>query len=140
MEYARAGHGIIIRLDEDDEIASSILKVCKKEGVKAASVSAIGAVKSVDLSHYDSVTKEYTTKNFEGMFEITSLSGNVSRLDGEPAAHFHITLGKTDLEVFGGHLVKGIVNPTCEIFIMPIEADVSRVKDEKTGLSLLRFK
>jgi predicted DNA-binding protein with PD1-like motif len=139
MDYRKAGERIVLRLDEDDEVVSSIIDVCKKEHVKAASVRGIGALKKVELSHYDSIIKEYTTNTYDGMFEITSMSGNISQLAGNPAAHIHINLGRTDLTVFGGHLVSARVNPTCEIFITPVELELSREKDEKTGLSLLRF-
>ncbi len=139
MDYRRAGKRIVLRLDEDDEIITAILMVCRKEDVKAASVRGIGAVKKVELSHYDSVVKEYTTNTYDGMFEITSMNGNIAQGDGKPVAHIHINLGRTDLTVFGGHLVSALVNPTCEIFIAPIEVELSRQKDEKTGLSLLRF-
>ena len=139
MEYRKSGNTMVVRLDENDEVMESILMVCEKEGVRTASVSAIGALKQVELSHFDSVTNEYTSKSYEGMFEITSLTGNISRLDGKSAAHLHINLGRTDLSVFGGHLVSAIVNPTCEIFIFGTETGTSRQKDGKTGLSLLRF-
>lgn len=139
MDYRRIGERIVLRLDEDDEVVGSLLKVCGEEGIDAASVTGIGAVKRVELSHFDSVTNEYSTKSFEGMFEITSMSGNIAMLDGKHAAHIHITLGRTDLTVYGGHLVSAVVNPTCEIVISPMDGTLTREKDKKTGLNLLRF-
>jgi predicted DNA-binding protein with PD1-like motif len=73
------------------------------------------------------------------MFEIASMTGNVSMADDKPVAHIHIVLGKSDFSIFGGHLVSGIVGPTCEIILLPLETQIKREKDEKTGLMLTKF-
>jgi predicted DNA-binding protein with PD1-like motif len=140
MDYKRSGNRIVVRLDEDDEVIESVKEVCRKENVGAAFLRGIGALKTVELSHFDSTTNEYSTRSFEGMFEITSMNGNVALSEGKMMVHIHINLGRTDLTVFGGHLLKGVVNPTCEMLIAPLDIEMTRETDEKTGLKLLRFR
>jgi len=139
MEYRKSGREIVLRLDEDEEVIGYITNICKKENIESAFVSAVGALKKAELGHFDTKEKRYNTKVFEGMFEIASLSGNIAMLGGEPMAHLHIVIADTDFSTHGGHLMKGLVNPTCEVVILPLETKIKRAKDEKTGLNLQRF-
>lgn len=139
MDYRKTGKEIVLRLDEGEEILRSVVEVCKKENIGSALVNGIGAVGKAELAHFDTTEKEYNSKVFEGMFEIVSLSGNIAMLNGEPLLHAHIEIADTDFSTYGGHLVQGIANPTCEIVILPLEAKIKREKDEKTGLNLQRF-
>ena len=139
MNYRKGNDGLAIRLDENDEIIESVVSVCKKENIESAILHGIGAGKKFMISHFDTLEMQYHTRTFEGMLEIVSLSGNIAMLNGEHVAHIHTALGKEDFTMVGGHLVEGIVNPTCEITILPLEIKVEREKDNKTGLNLQRF-
>ena len=66
---------------------------------------------------YFTITKEYNTKVFEGMFEITSLVGNVTRKDCEVYLHIHINFGDEEGLVKGGHLVKSKISATSARYI-----------------------
>jgi len=139
MDYRKSGREIVLRLDEDEEMVESITAICKKENIESALVSAVGALKKAELGHFDTKERKYNTKVFEGMFEIASLNGNIAVLNGEPLAHLHIVIADTDFSTHGGHLMKGVVNPTCEIVILLLETKIKRAKDEKTGLNLQTF-
>ncbi len=139
MHYKKEGEELIVRLDEGDEILQSLTSVCEKLEIESATVRGIGALKAAELAHYDSEEKKYNSKLFEGMFEIVSLSGNISSLEGKPLAHLHMIVADKDYNCFGGHVVRGIVNPTCEIEIQELETKIRREKDTKTGLNLQRF-
>jgi predicted DNA-binding protein with PD1-like motif len=139
MDYRKGKNGIVIRLDENDEIIASVIDVCKKENIKSAMLHGIGAGKKFAISHFDTLEMHYHTRTFEGVLEIVTLSGNISLIGEEPSAHIHVVLGKEDFTSVGGHLVEGIANPTCEITIIPLDIKVERVKDERTGLNLQKF-
>lgn len=72
-----------------------------------------------------------------GPFELLSLEGNLfpsEREDG-PVIHLHIMLGSPSGNVMGGHLLKGTVFTTTEIFIGKIVgSSVFKAKSEATGL------
>ncbi len=139
MDYKRSSKEIVIRLDEDDEIIESVAAVCSKENIESAFLAGIGAVKKAEIAHFDTSKNEYASKTFEGMFEIVSMSGNVSMLEGKQTAHIHIVLGKKDFAAVGGHLLNAVVNPTCEIVVLPLENKIAREKDKKTGLNLQKL-
>ncbi len=139
MQWKKGEYEVIIRLDEGEEIQKSVMEICKKENIKSAYLSGIGSLKNVEIAHYDTVYAKYGSGMFDGMFEIASMTGNISMTEEGHMAHIHIVLGKADFSTVGGHLVKGIVGPTCEIILLPLETQINREKDGKTGLLLTKF-
>ena len=139
MEYKMTDREILIRLDEGDEVVSSLKDLCRKESIHSAFVSGIGAARKAEIAHYDTKEKKYNVKRFEGMLEIVSLNGNMAMLDGEPAAHLHVCISRHDYSTLSGHLMSAEVSPQCEIFMLPYKAKVTRKHDEKTGLNLQTF-
>ncbi len=139
MEYKKTEREILIRLDDGDELVSSIKAVCRKEKVGSAFVSGIGAARKAELAHFDTKERKYNVKKFEGMLEIVSLNGNVAMLDGEPATHLHICISRHDYSTLSGHLMSAEIYPTCEIFLLPYKTAIERKHDDKTGLNLQHF-
>jgi uncharacterized protein len=66
-----------------------------------------------------------------------SMIGNVSLKDDKPFVHAHVTLGRSDLSVIGGHLNDAIAHPTVEVWVRPETDEVHRVLDESSGLYLM---
>ncbi len=69
--------------------------------------------------------------------EVVSLIGNVAMREGEPFAHIHLGLGRSDLTVIGGHFNAAVAHPMLEIWLTPIRVTVTRVLDESCGLYLM---
>ena len=64
--------------------------------------------------------------------------GNVTYRDGEPLIHIHISVGRSDYSVLGGHLGKpSVVSITGEVSIFEIDQKLNREVDPKFNLSLL---
>ena len=139
MECKSCENCIILRLDKGDEIVASMEKACAGQPVRYAHFSGIGACRKAEIAHFDTREKKYHSKKLEGTLEILSLSGNITIADGRPFVHAHIVLGLPDFSVQGGHLVSAEVNPTCEIVLRPLPADVKRRLDERCGLKLQQF-
>ncbi|HID72634.1 TPA: DNA-binding protein [Candidatus Micrarchaeota archaeon] len=139
MHYKRKGKELVVRLDEGDEIVHSLIDICGRNGITSATVTGIGALKAAELGHFDTREKKYNSKVFEGMFEIVSLSGNITVMDDKPLAHLHMVMADTEYNCFGGHVVQGIANPTCELVLRELGTKVRREKDMNTGLNLQRF-
>lgn len=139
MDFKRFGSKIVMRLDKGEEIVKTVKEFCGKNGIKLASVSAIGAVNKVDVGIFIQDTKEYHSKEFTGSMEIVSLLGNISQKQGEVYAHFHINLIDTFYGAFGGHLNEAWVGATCELVFDVIEGEVERKFNEAVGLNLFKF-
>ncbi|MBR3614489.1 MAG: DNA-binding protein [Clostridia bacterium] len=139
MEYRKFNDSYVIRLDKDDEIIKSLKEICEKEEINLAGITGLGASNLVEIGVFNVNTKEYKTKIFEGMFEITSLIGNVTIKDGEVYLHLHINFGDEDGFVKGGHLVRARISATSEIILRTINGNVGRKLSDEIGLNLFDF-
>ena len=139
MEYRRFNNTIVLRIDKNEEILSSIKSLALKENIKLANINALGAVNEVVVGVYKVDEKKYYSNEFRGNFEIVSLTGTINTMNNEFYSHLHMSIGNENGEVFGGHLNKGIVSATCEMIINIIDGTVDRYYDEEIGLNLFRF-
>ncbi|NIN72544.1 MAG: DUF296 domain-containing protein [Gemmatimonadetes bacterium] len=60
--------------------------------------------------------------------------------EGELLVHTHVTLGRRDYSVVGGHLREGIVRPTLEVILHAGSEPLQRAVDPKYGLPALDLK
>jgi len=139
MEVRKAGGGLIIRLDTGDEIVASLKKACRELPANFAHFSGIGACRSAEISHFDTLEKKYNSRKLAGMLEIVSLTGNIATVGNEPFVHAHIALGLPDFSVLGGHLVSAEISPACEIILEQLPLSVGRRQDAESGLKLLKL-
>ncbi len=134
------GRTIVGRLERGADIIEGLRAVCGTREVRCGTVSAVGALESVELIHYDPKRKRYRPPRLlKGPLEILSLQGNLSENEGDLHAHLHVTLsreGDNGIEVMGGHLAAGKVF-ACEFCITALD-DVllRRGEDRFTGLRL----
>ena len=139
MDYRRFGSHIIARFDRGEEILACLKEAALKENIKLASVSALGAVDDFTVGVYKVDEKKYYSNHFAGAFEIVSLTGTISTMNGEYYAHLHMSAGNDRGEVFGGHLNAARISATCEMVIDVIDGVVERRADPEVGLNLFEF-
>lgn len=139
MEYRRFGDTLIVRMDKGEEILEQLRRVSEAEQIKLAEVSALGAVNDFTVGVFDTVEKKYYSNRFQGAYEIVSLTGTVSTMDGAFYAHLHMSAGNDKGQVFGGHLNKAVISATCEMVIRLIDGRVDRAFSEDVGLNLFKF-
>ena len=127
MEFKKFNNDYVVRLNKGENVIESLKKLCREEDIKLAEITGLGASNKVEIGVFNTNTKEYKTKVFDGMFEITSLVGNVTRKDGEVYLHIHI------------NLVESKISATSEIIVRKIDGEVGRKISEEIGLNLLSF-
>lgn len=128
---------LYIRIDKGEEIVSKIKDACENHRIKSGLISGLGSVTKAELGLYDLENKEYLKKEFQGIYEIASMNGNISRMDGKPYLHIHAVLSDSECRTYGGHFAMGIVGATCEIVIIPLKGESGRVFSDEIGLNLL---
>ena len=129
----------VIVLSTGDEVLSSLQEFVSRENVHAASFTAIGALSDVVLQYFDWETKEYEKIPVREQVEVASLIGDVADdPDGKPALHIHIVVGTRDGGAKAGHLGKAHVRPTLEVIVTESPTHLRKVKDQSTGLALIR--
>jgi uncharacterized protein len=129
----------LLRLERGEEIVSVITSFCKEQKIANAGITGIGSVENPTLAHYRVDTKKYTEKELTGVFEVTSLLGNVALFENEPLLHPHITLGDEQLRAFAGHLVKGKVSATLEVILTVFPSMFDKKYDDTIGLKLYKL-
>lgn len=120
----------------------SLRSFVEKKKVLAGLVEGIGSLKKARLGYYDfEKTRKYTWKVFEEDMEIISLAGNVSRKeeDGTYLPHVHVSLGRKDFTVLGGHLDDGSLANMVEIFVRQLPGRLVKKHHPEIGLNLLEL-
>ena len=115
MEYRRFRDTLIVRIDKGEEILEQLRRVAEAEHIRLAGVSALGAICDFTAGVLNTGEKRYYSNRFQGHFEIVSLTGTVSTMNGEFYAHIHMSAGDEKGSVFGGHLNRALVSATCEM-------------------------
>lgn len=139
MDYRKFNHTIVARIDKGEEILEIVKEIALKEKIKLANVNALGATNDFTVGVFKTDEKKYYSNEFQGNFEIVSLTGTINTMNGEPYIHIHMSAGNDKGEVYGGHLNKAVVSATCEMVINVIDGAVDRYFDEEIGLNLFEF-
>ena len=139
MDYRRFGDTLMIRIDKGEEITEQLRAVAEKEEIRLAGIEALGAVNDFTVGVYNTTEKKYYSNHFRGAFEIVSLTGTITTMDGQVYHHLHMSAGDDEGAVFGGHLNSAFVSATCEVVMRVIDGTVERIHDPEIGLNLFRF-
>ena len=139
MDYRRFGKTIVMRIDRGEEVLTQLKAMALKEDIRLASVRALGATNDFTVGVFKTDEKKYYANHFTGDFEIVSLTGTISTMNGEYYAHLHMSAGDEQGRVFGGHLNEAVISATCEMVVEVIDGRVERARDEEIGLNLFKF-
>ena len=131
----------IVRIDPGEKIMESLLRYIgeRPDEIPSGFLTGIGATSSCEIGWYDLSDEEYKTRVIDENCEITTLIGNITWVEGKPLVHAHITLGKQDYSIIGGHLVEGTISVTGEIWIHQSDLVFTRTPSRFKGLKLIDF-
>ncbi len=130
----------VIRLEKGDDILPSLRGFAVENRIGAGVFEGIGSLNTVKLGHYDFHTKNYKFEVFSEDLEILSLSGNIATMNKAPLPHAHVTLGKNDFSVIGGHLDEGSFANMVEIGLSSMPGKLVKSRDDEVGLNLLQLR
>lgn len=139
MEYRVFDKTVIVRMDPGEEVIGQLQKVCEKEQIRLADVSALGALKEFAVGLFDTEKKEYHGNEFRLPVEITSLTGTVTTQDGKFYSHLHMSAADIEARVYGGHLQRAVVSATVEMVLHVLDGCVEREFNPEIGLNLMKF-
>ena len=144
MRYTQGtiGRVFLVKFEDDDVLIDNLSSLVKKEGVKAASVIFIGALKKGDLvtgPKKPVIPPQPNKVTFKDGWEVMGIGTIFTNSQG-PQIHIHASMGKKN------KVLTGCVRGKSKVFLV-IEAVVLELKgvkaskdiDPKTGLNLLKI-
>ncbi|NJE41871.1 PPC domain-containing DNA-binding protein [Thermococcus sp. GR6] len=134
MRFSR-GRNFLFRVPEGKELLSFLNEFARKNNVLIGTVSAIGSLRNPKIGYFVEEEGQYKVIELKGIYELVSLSGNISLKDGEPFAHIHVALGDSEGRLWGGHLVEGEVF-VAEVYIRELLGEPLERKLQESGLVL----
>ena len=132
-----AGRGFVGRLETGTDLVEEIERFCAEQGVMAAQVVVIGAVRRARYAYYEQDDHRYAELESETHHEIVGFTGNISLRDDRPFLHAHATFADAAGATVGGHLLRGIEVFAAEVMIREMGGvTLVRTADAETGLAL----
>jgi hypothetical protein len=126
-------------LASGEEVMEGLNGFVAAERIGAAQLTAIGAFSDLVLMYFDWDKKTYSRIPVREQVEVASLLGDVAAgPDGKPSLHIHLVVGRRDGSAMAGHLGEAHVRPTLEVIVTENPAHLRKVKDEESGLPLIR--
>ena len=135
MYYSKCNIGYVLRVEVGEELQEAIRQFAQTVKLKGAFYQGIGALTQVELAFFCTDTKEYERRFFSEEYEMICFMGNLSISNGSPAPHSHVTMSDRNFQTISGHLVRGVVSITAEIFITTVDLALTRKEDP-----ILKFK
>jgi len=139
MDYAQYDDYYVLRLDEGEEVISSLRQFLVEQSIEGGYFLAWGAFSRLKLSYYQPSLRSYKERTLDQQVEVASLVGNISHLNGEPTIHAHMVVGDENFQTYSGHLREGTVKPMLEVFVTPFSGTLHRVWDAQRNLAVLEL-
>jgi predicted DNA-binding protein with PD1-like motif len=137
MQSQRTSYGWAVKIETGEEVIATLVAFAEAHGIRAGLISGLGAIGDPELGYFVRATREYRRQVMKGEFEIGSLVGNFSVLDGRPFPHCHIVLGDDRFAATTGHLFGGTVTVFCEVQIVTDPGIMRRVRRADLGVNPL---
>jgi len=122
----------ILIISKWEELVSSLIKCAEIVKFPSAYLIGLGALENPVLGNYNFKEKKHEPKVFQGLYELTNLTGNVIRQDNQYVAHVHVTLSNLEdhsCNAITGHLMESPIGMFAEIMINPFASSVERKFD-----------
>ncbi len=120
MALANTKQPFMLVISQGQEIIKSITECAIDAKLTAASISGVGSLQNPTLEYFDPDKSSYQKHQFNGMFELTSLLGDIKLDHGKPTTHAHVTISTKQYRLRGGQLLHSNVNATSEVTFFPM--------------------
>lgn len=127
----------VICIKKGEELVAQTLAFCEERKIHGAWLQGIGGCDRVEIGFYDINRKEYEKKIYEEELELVSLKGNIATSQDGRILHAHVSLGRRDFSMIGGHLFSMRISVVGEVFIRSFPVPLRRAYDPSFGVRVL---
>ncbi len=144
MEYTKGSIGriFLLKFNDDDVLLDELVKLARKEKIKAATMIFIGALKRGDLvtgPKKPVIPPEPNWVGFKDAWEVMGI-GTIYTNSKGPQVHIHASMGKKTKTLTGCVRKKSKVFLVVEAIVFELSGvRATKEIDPKTGLNLLRI-
>lgn len=138
MQHTKTDNKYILKIEKGEDVIASITEFCEQEGIKNAYFRGIGAVEHISCGYYALSEKKYYFKQYDGLFEVLSATGNVALKEGKPFVHLHAVFSDEENTAFGGHVEEMRVGVVLEVVLEVLPTAIERELDDEIGLFLMK--
>ena len=137
LREAHQGRLFVGRLPTGSDLTDELERFATEQDIRAAWVSAVGAVSRSAYAYYNQTTLQYKEMMSPRHHEMAGFVGNLSMRDGKPFLHAHASFADINGEPITGHLLKG-----CTVWMVEVEIreltgiELVRELDERIGLAV----
>ncbi len=122
MEFYRKETDLFIRLEPGERLVDSLSKLAKEQRIDFALItSGVGMIEGTEMGFFCVNDNAYDTYRIAGVYDLSSISGNISNFNGEPRPHVHIVANRPDFSTISGHLIECKTHITIEIGLRVLE-------------------
>ena len=119
-----------VKVPEKSNVHDYLREFIATRGLKGGVIVGIGGLEYAEIGYLNPNTRQYIVREFradETILEVISLLGNyLVKQDNSISIHIHVTLS-TPGSIQGGHLVKGIVTPFLEVFLLEGAENITNI-------------
>ena len=116
MEVYRSGQDAFLRLDPDEKLVQSLTGFAQTHQVEFATItSGVGMLNSFTMGFFCVTKNNYAVYDVAGIYDLSSISGNIALFESAPRPHVHIVANKPDFDTVSGHLIEAHTHITMEI-------------------------
>jgi predicted DNA-binding protein with PD1-like motif len=120
-----------------ESLMAALSSYAKQHHIPSASLTGLGALQNITLGYFNFQEKKYQYKTFEGIYELITLTGNITKFNNEYVVHAHVALSDENYQLIGGHLQEAVVAVTAEMTLFPLSSTICRQFDSKIQLNLI---
>jgi predicted DNA-binding protein with PD1-like motif len=129
MYWEVAGNDIFIRIDSGEKLVSTLRQASDVIPLRnAAIVSGVGMLDGIDLGFFNASIDDYDHRRFDGIFDLSTVAGNIIRRSGEAMPHVHAVFNDARYQTYSGHVIEATCYITIELFLSNSAIALRRVK------------
>ena len=130
--------GNVLVLDTGDEVIETLQRFASEHVTTSAFFHGLGAFQEATIAWWNPESLQYEDIAVNEQVEVLSIHGNLTRVRDGFKVHAHTVLGTRGGATVGGHVKRGVVHPTLELYLAITEEAIHRERDQATGLDLIR--
>lgn len=138
MTYSFDGYNYLIKLQKGEKLTAALQEFVAQSKLEGGWINILGGALQMTLGFYDLDKKQYQWQDFDGLYEIAGIVGNLAYDEqNQPVFHLHGTFAGPDFKSISGHVKDLTAAATVEIFVHRTFKPVKRKLDPEVGLATL---